>query len=297
MRRSISTFAIALTLACTSGPAAEDEAGTTTSPSGTDDTDDPPNDEGTTTASEVESALATTNSSGGGDDDDDMVFVDTPDVSNSSGEPCDSFAQDCPEGEKCVPYAASGSTWNALKCVPIMGDKASGEDCTYADPFESTDDCDGSTFCLAMGSGAVCLPFCTGSVDTPECPPMAACTFNADVFFDVVINFCIPTCDPLVQDCGEGDGCYWHGSDFVCLGTSADVPIGEPCNGFFNECAKGNACTDLVLGCASSMCCTNLCDMNLGDEQCAALPGTTCKPFHAQGLALPDFEHVGACSS
>jgi hypothetical protein len=44
---------------------------------------------------------------------------------------CDPFLQDCPEGEKCVSYASSGGSWDANKCVPVLGDGAAGEPCSY----------------------------------------------------------------------------------------------------------------------------------------------------------------------
>jgi hypothetical protein len=279
--------AVAVMFACSSGPAGEDEAGTTTSPDGS------AADEGTTsiaTAGEVESPFGASDSSS-----DDEAFVDVLDVGGADG-PCDPFAQDCPEGEKCVPYVASGDHWNAVKCVPILGDKVSGESCTYPDSFQSTDDCNGTSFCLGndgVGEG-VCRPFCTGSIQMPECPEMMSCTYSSEVFLDTVINICLPTCNPLAQDCGGNDGCYWIGSDFVCLAQAGDTPIGEPCTAI-NECGKGSICTSPVPDCASWACCTNLCDLGLGDEPCTDLPGTTCQPFHEQGLALPDFEHVGAC--
>src|SRR5690242_9848822 len=43
--------------------------------------------------------------------------------------PCDSFLQDCAEGEKCVPWSPSGGAWDASKCVPVLGDQAMGEPC------------------------------------------------------------------------------------------------------------------------------------------------------------------------
>jgi hypothetical protein len=36
---------------------------------------------------------------------------------------CDPFAQDCPAGEKCVPYDLAGNNWNANKCAAVVGDR------------------------------------------------------------------------------------------------------------------------------------------------------------------------------
>ena len=63
---------------------------------------------------------------------------------------CDSFLQDCPAGEKCVPYASSGGTWDHNKCVPVTGDLGEGEACVSEGPVFATDDCDAATTCWDM---------------------------------------------------------------------------------------------------------------------------------------------------
>ncbi len=88
---------------------------------------------------EVSSAVDT------GDDGTFIIEFDVPD----SGE-CDAFAQECPEGQKCAPYADDGgSTWNNTKYVDVAEDPAQvGEPCV-AEEFGlgGIDDCDVGLFC------------------------------------------------------------------------------------------------------------------------------------------------------
>src|SRR5690242_2592745 len=138
---------------------------------------------------------------------------------------CDPFAQDCPDGEKCVPYGSTGGNWDANKCVPVTGSGAAGDPCTYGGTVEATDDCDANTHCwdvmdvdgMAVG---VCTPFCTGTADDPICPPDTSCL----IANDGSINLCVSTCDPLLQDCGSGLACFWANNGFNCIFTTQDIP-------------------------------------------------------------------------
>jgi hypothetical protein len=206
---------------------------------------------------------------------------------------CDSFEQDCPDGEKCVPYASTGGSWDAQKCVPVLGSQSAGEPCTYAGRVESTDDCDATGFCLDTNDeGGTCVPFCTGTADMPECPPKSLCSTGGSG----VITLCLPICDPILQDCDEGLVCIWVTNNFQCVFAAQGIPFGEPC-GFINDCAAGSGCTsaDALPSCAGEACCSPFCQLGAGDLPCEVLPGTTCVPFFEQGMAPPGFEHVGMC--
>jgi hypothetical protein len=294
MHRSfITPITLTVALACTSGPAAEDEAGTTTSPSTTDADDEAST--GTESSSDDDDATVGTSTTSPGDDldeDDEGVFLPGDDVPLAE---CDIFAQDCPQGEKCVPYSSNGDqAWDALKCVPVMGEQAPGESCVYDGVEASTDDCDDTSWCFNVdenGNG-ICHAFCTGTPDTPECPPMSECAISGSG----VISICIPNCDPVVQDCPEDTGCYWGSNNFICIVTTLNIPTGEPC-GYVNDCAAGNMCVDasLMPDCDGSACCGSFCDLGLGDAQCDLLPDTVCVPFFEQGMAPAEYEHVGVC--
>lgn len=56
-----------------------------------------------------------------------------------------------------------------------------------------------------------------------------------------------------------------------------------PCEPFAQDCPHGAAC------------CTSYCNIELGPEQCDALPGTACVSFFEQGLAPLEYELVGVC--
>ncbi len=277
---------IILSLACTSRPLAQDdEAGTTTNPGTTDD-------EATDDASEATGTGTGTSTS----TDEGLTFI--PDDDTPSTDECDVYMQDCPEGEKCVPYASDGGDlWNALKCVPVLGDQALGEPCTWAGFVEATDDCDASSICwdVELVDGqyvGTCHAQCTGSPDMPQCPFGSSCTISGDGALAV----CIPSCDPVAQDCNEGDGCYWANTQFRCIFIADDIPTGEPC-GYINDCAPGHLCAYAATlpSCAGSACCTQYCNLPDGDAGCVAQPGTACVSFFEQGMVPEGLEHVGVC--
>ena len=110
---------------------------------------------------------------------------------------------------------------------------------------------------------------------------------------DGSVTLCIALCDPLIQDCGAGLGCFVTGSDFNCVFTTDEVPMGEPC-GYINDCAPGNFCADAASlpSCDGSACCASFC--NLEDPLCL-LAQTECVSFFDEGMALPGFEDVGVC--
>lgn len=221
-----------------------------------------------------------------------MGFV--PDDDFGAVSECDPFMQDCPDGEKCVPYGSTGGNWDANKCVAVTGDGAPGDTCTYGGVVEATDDCDETSHCWdvmdvdGMNVG-VCTAFCSGTADAPQCEPGTSCL----IANEGSITLCIQNCDPLLQDCGAGLACFWAVQDFQCIFTTQDIPTGEPC-GFINDCAAGNICLDAanLPACNGSACCGNFCD--LADPTCPT-PGTECTAFFEEGMAPPGYEEVGVC--
>jgi hypothetical protein len=196
-----------------------------------------------------------------------------------------------------VPYASGGgNVWDASKCVPIMGDQQVGEPCQWGGIVEATDDCDATSLCWDVMDVdgeliGTCFAICQGMADMPECPPGSRCSSCGSCF-----PICIPTCDPLVQDCGEGLGCFWANVSFSCIFTAGEIPTGEPC-GYLNDCVPGDYCVDAanLPSCVGSSCCTAFCDLQLGDAGCAMQPNTTCVSFFEQGMAPPGYENVGIC--
>jgi hypothetical protein len=218
-----------------------------------------------------------------------LTFVPGNDI---GGCECDPFAQDCPEGEKCVPYASSGDEWDANKCVPVTGEQAIGEPCMYGGGVEATDDCDANGICLDRDGDMLgaCHEFCQGTPDQPECPDNLLC----EISNEGSAALCVEQCNPLLQDCEQPAGCYWDHTGFHCL-AGGETPVGAPC-GYANDCTGGNLCVDasLLPSCDGDACCTSICELGL-DENLCLLPDTACVPFFEPGTAPDGLELVGVC--
>jgi hypothetical protein len=224
-------------------------------------------------------------------------------LSGSPIDECDPWQQDCPEGEKCMPWANDGgNAWNALKCSPIADNPdAPGEPCTVeGSGVSGLDSCDGTSMCWNVDPGTLqgtCHAFCTGSENNPTCDD--ACSVCA-LSGEGVLTLCIPTCDPLAQDCGDGLGCYAaYGDEFLCVfdaSVKGGAP-GDPCE-FVNVCDPGTTClpSELLPACEAIGCCSPFC--TVGDATpCAAIPGTECVPFFEDGFGPTcGPSNVGVCS-
>lgn len=231
--------------------------------------------------------------------------------SSSGGEPppnngeCDVWAQDCAEGEKCVPWADDGgNSWNATRCVPLMGNGEPGDTCMlFGGEITGLDDCALGSICMRLDDGTdngVCVPQCMG---TPEEPSCAADDRLCVISNEGVMTVCLEECDPTLPSCPSGLGCYPFGAagEFVCwpdfsgeLGTYGD------------ECYWGNSCDPGLLcvgaayvpDCASDYCCSEICDVNAPDPDAACMgqaAGQMCTPFYSPGEEPPGLEHVGLC--
>lgn len=263
------------------------DATTTGEPPGaTETTDDPPPDD-----DDGES------SSGGG-------FIERPDGGGPAVE-CDLWAQDCPGSEKCMPWINDGgSSWNATRCVPLSDNPAQpGDPCTVeGNAGTGMDDCDLATMCWAVDgetNEGVCVGLCEGSPDSPQCSdPSSTCSITNDG----VLPLCLPTCDPLLQDCAESMGCYWLPGDggFVCVqDVSGELGApGESCDGFtLNRCDPGSQClaATAVPGCTSgTSCCSSFCDLEDAAPGCMAMQ--ECTALFAEGEAPPGTETYGVCA-
>ena len=264
----------------TSGPT------TSTSNSSGNDTDEP-DDTGET------GSMTTFGGDGDGDPTTTTTMGFVPDEDFAGVSECDPWTQDCPDTEKCVAYGSTGGNWDANKCVPITGDGAIGDPCTYSGTSDSMDNCGADSWCWNVNEElmGVCTGFCTGTPDDPMCDPGYGCS----IANEGSIILCLLECDPLLQDCPtEGDWCFYDFSgNFVCAFGTQDLPTGEPC-GFINDCVGGNVCLDAMAlpSCAGASCCAAYCD--LADPQCAT-EGTECVSFFEEGTAPPQYVDVGVC--
>ena len=261
----------------------------------------PSGSSGTTQATTTTGAANTTTGSAStsGPPDTTAGFIPIPDVQNP--EECSIFEQDCPAGQKCMPYSNDGgNAWNATKCVPIVPNPAGlYEPCTVKGSGVSGEDtCDKHLMCWNVsqetGMGQ-CFGQCIGTPESPGCEdPTATCHWGRSA-----LSICIPGCDPLLQDCLNADACIPQpmGDGFVCvLDASGDEgQLFDPCE-FANACDPGFLCADpaLAVECdpQAAGCCLNFCDLTapkcMGKEQ-------VCLAWYEAGMEPPGLENVGVC--
>jgi hypothetical protein len=230
------------------------------------------------------SSTATTFDSGEVDDDIDDGDPDDDDAMDDNnflfpgdiicfagcGPECDPFAQDCPEDQKCMPWANDGGdVWTAVRCVPLQRDPVGvGEACVVeGNATTGSDDCELGTMCWAADPitlEGTCVAQCGGTEASPTCADGLVCVIG----FNDSVNVCVSACDPLAPACAMDEVCT-HAPDvdpwesvFACLPTPpfAPQPFGAPCDGIA-VCDAGLACAgwELVPGCEES-CCTTLGD-------------------------------------
>jgi hypothetical protein len=238
----------------------------------------------------------------------DVVFIIEPDGGGLHFE-CDLFEQDCRPGEKCVSWANDGgNSWNATKCVPVVGDPAGvGEPCHVERSGTSgIDDCGLEAMCFYVDPETlegVCTAFCVGDESAPYCEdPNHHCLITGDGG----LVLCLPRCNPLLQDCFEGLACLPFGNEWDCVpDVSGGMGVyGDPCE-FLNECDPGLVCLGAAAvpvgeACEGAAgCCSEICDITdpAGDLQCAgAASGQLCQPWYEEGAAPRGYESVGACA-
>ncbi|MCA9717097.1 MAG: ribulose phosphate epimerase [Myxococcales bacterium] len=215
---------------------------------------------------------------------------------------CDPLTQDCPEGEKCTAVSMTeGEPWEINVCKPIMGNGQLGDECNIdGGKYTGEDNCDLGFICLLTdddGVGGTCVEFCNASM---ECPlTNVAC----QVYNNGSLPICLFNCDPLLQDCPDGQGCY-NGTNggWVCFKQTADPGEGgqgDVCN-FINQCNAGLYCANaaVVEGCPgdSGGCCTPFCDLGDPDPSALCQDAEECVAYWEEGQAPPGEENIGVCA-
>ena len=227
--------------------------------------------------------------------------------------PCSPWAQDCPDDQKCAPSSNDGgSSWNATKCTSVdPNPKQPGDACVAVDGGVSgVDDCDQGVMCWDVDpetNEGVCVALCEGSPDNPKCPlPATTCAIDGD------LALCFPSCNPLLQDCADGelctfaqadgqvctpgDLCVWDG-EFVCAADASGRGggFGELCEDG-SGCDPGSAClfANYVDGCGGDRCCSPFCDTTAPNT----CPGELqeCSPLFAEDMLPAGYENVGICA-
>jgi hypothetical protein len=232
----------------------------------------------------------------------DASFIAMPDGGTGTKE-CDPWVQDCPPGEKCMPYSGDGdNSWESLKCTMVgMNPGQVGDVCTTEGGGTSgIDSCDVGHMCWNLdpdtGEGT-CVKFCTGSPDQPTCDvPGTSCT----IANEGVLILCLPQCDPLIQDCANEDLCIpnpMNPDSFICVldASGEEGQEFDACE-YANACDKGFVCLgpELSMKCdpMAQGCCIGFCDTTApacteATEECIA--------WYEMGMAPPGFENVGVC--
>lgn len=244
----------------------------------------------------------TTNGNAGTDtflDESESTGEDRPDASE-----CSLWEQDCPDGEKCVPWSATADLVpDDIRCCPERTNaKLPGESCSVEGYFGSClDDCAEGSLCLDVdddGEG-VCSALCGGAPDQPRCEQNQHCFIY---FADVPI--CFDQCDPLQQGCAPGYGCYPDeaaagSTGFLCLPTVGAETMGDYC-WLLSNCEPGLFCVtpEYLPGCNGLVgCCTQICDVTEPDVCPDLHPDLRCTSWYYAGDAPPQagLENVGIC--
>lgn len=271
-----------------------DQATTVPLPPADSTTTEPAASSGSTSSATGPDASATAGSSTG------------PGGGLGEGEECELQLQGCAPGLKCMPYDddGSGAFWNASACFPIAPDPANlGEECVWiGEPWSGYDTCGWGQVCWGFdGEPGVCKGLCL--TDDPEndlfetwtCEdPLAIPSIGCQSCFCT----CEVPCDPLGQNCAEGQECMPVGELFECVpDASGDAGVyGDHCE-FLNVCDPGLVCLDpsTVPGCEGAAgCCTPLCDITQPNT-CPG-EGQTCQAWYEPGSAPMGLEDVGACA-
>ncbi|MCA9657921.1 MAG: hypothetical protein KC486_06220 [Myxococcales bacterium] len=209
---------------------------------------------------------------------------------------CDINAQDCPAGEKCNLWGTDGDWWNAAKCVPVVEDPdKAGEACTALQSgYSGIDTCEMGAICWDVDENneGTCIAYCLGDwlSGVLVCPEGHFCEVSR------VITLCMPICDPILQDCADGDLCLPLNEAFGCVldGSGDAGAFGDPCE-YADACDPGLVCLNpqYVPKCQAGGCCSPFCDTGAPNTCPAA--DMECLPWFDEGLAPPGLEHVGVC--
>ncbi|MGH1341936.1 MAG: ribulose phosphate epimerase [Nannocystales bacterium] len=235
------------------------------------------------------------------DTEDTVGFIEEPDGGGVAVE-CDVWTDDCPKGEKCMPWANDGgNSWNATRCSPIDANPGQvGDTCTVeGSGVSGVDSCDARSMCYYVDSEVgegICVGFCEGTQAAPTCDTGSICT----IVNGGVLTLCRPECDPLLQDCEGSAACLpASGAEgFTCIVDASGEDaggFGDPCE-FVNACDPGLFCAaaDGVPDCAGATgCCSEFCELE-GAEECTS-PSQECVSWFEEGAVPPGLESVGAC--
>ncbi|HET6584565.1 MAG TPA: hypothetical protein VFG69_13980 [Nannocystaceae bacterium] len=218
----------------------------------------------------------------GSDGDDDSPGTD-------DGNPtldCDPVAQSgCNPDEKCTVTESAGEI--TYTCVADVENLDPFSPCTQS-LGTGMDGCPRGYACLADdGDNGICVQLCLDNGDCDDALCLVPLTVQAP--------YCGATCSPFETPCPSPLQCRRKADQFACsFASTTDTGVqNEDCN-LLNDggCSEGFVCLpgDLVPGCSTTNCCTNVCDLT-GDGSCDS--PTICESIFE--APAPGSEGIGAC--
>jgi hypothetical protein len=236
-----------------------------------------------------------------GDDGSSFIIDDT--AATDEAWPCDTFTQDCPAGDKCVPWYSPYEAGFTSHCVPVHPQpRAVGEPCQpFGEYAESGDDCVLGSVCWdpdPVTNIGMCVELCSGTPEASVCnTPNTFCAYGKS------IQVCLQQCEPRdLETCPVGCTCIPadNGADFMCVLNASGDDLGgyaDPCM-FANTCDPGLLCLDSAMSpdcdtAAGYGCCLPVCDTGAPD---CPHPDLECTPWFEDGAAPPEFATLGACT-
>lgn len=217
-----------------------------------------------------------------------------------SGTACSVASQNCPTGQSCMFKGDQSSVCFAGACDVVTQNCATATDkCTYVQGASGP--VRGCRPAGAVAEGMACTPadecakglLCVNATCVKFCYQTSNCTGSGQCISGVTITGTeeVPTtcvtlaaCDPLLQNCPTGQGCYLAGSGPAC------VSAGNTANGA--ACTSGNACVrgSICLGSPPTATCHGYCNLDGGTPNCATT-GQCGGVTNGQGVPQP----FGAC--
>jgi len=221
-----------------------------------------------------------------------------PDFGPGPAFACDPWEQDCPEGQKCNLYSTGGDQdLDGAKCVPLVDPpQQQGRLCFAEGGYGSgLDNCAAGLVCsnVAPNGTGWCVQICDGAIPLPPCPEGQLCTKG---FGDYHYK-CLSTCDPLAQNCIEGELCASGSAGYVCApdASGTEGQIYDTCTAA-NACDRGFMCAppDAAPGCTAGPaqgCCLPFCEVGG-----LCVDGLECIGLHDPEVQ-PELDAIGLCAA
>lgn len=216
---------------------------------------------------------------------------------------CDLLAQDCPAGQKCMPYASNmGDVWDSVKCVDVVDNGGiPGQACTVSDfPTSGIDTCDATSMCWNVDPVTLkgeCYPFCYVENNFNVCKKFT----QSCVIVEDALPLCFDHCHPWKSPCPVGEVCVpqlqYPTLEFVCVPDESGAGGQEfsKCTDF-DTCDPGLICMDPKKGAECDQnamgCCLSVCD--LSQPKCKGV-NQKCQDWF-KGNAPPGYEGIGVCA-